>query len=59
MVDNNFVRRHDKYLVVDLLEPATKRCLKGVLCSFGVQHRYGRFLSSSDIPKPTELTKLA
>ena len=52
MVDGNFVRRHDKPLVVNLLKPAIKRCLKGVLCSFGVQYRHGMFLSS-------ELTKLA
>ena len=34
MVDSNFVRRHDKSSAVHLLEPAIKRCLKGVLCSF-------------------------
>ena len=39
MVDSNFVRRHDKSLVVHLLEPAIKRCLKGILCSFGVHYR--------------------
>ena len=58
MLDSNFVRRHDKSLVVHLLDPAIKRCSKGVLCSFGVQYRYGKFLSSY-ISKPTELTKLA
>ena len=58
-VDSNFVRRHDKSLVVHVLEPAIKGCLKGVLCSFGVRYRYGRFLFSSDISKSTELTKLA
>ena len=59
MVDSNVVRIHDKSLVVHLLEPAIKRCLKRVLCSFGVQYRYGWFLSSSGISKTTELTKLA
>ena len=29
MVDGILVRRHDKSLVVHLLEPAIKRCLKG------------------------------
>ena len=47
-VDSNFVRRHKNLY-----------CLKWVLCSFVVQYIYGRFLSSSDIFKPTELTKLA
>ena len=59
MVDSNFVTGHDKSLVVHLLEPVTKRCLKGFLCSFAVQYRYGRFLFSSHISKPTELTMLA
>ena len=59
MVDSKFVRRHDNYLVVHLMEPAIKRCLKQVLCSFRVRYRYGRLLSSSDISKSTELPKLA
>ena len=54
MVDSNFVIRYDNSLVVHLLEPAIKRCLIGVLYSFGVQYRCGRFLSSSDISKSTE-----
>ena len=58
-VDSNLVRKHNKSLVVHLLDPAIKRCLKGVLCSFGVQHRYGRLFSSSDISEPAELNKLA
>ena len=33
MVDSNFVRRHDKSLVVYLLELVIKRCLNGVLCA--------------------------
>ena len=31
------VSKHDSSFVVHLLEPAVKRCLNGVLCSFGVQ----------------------
>ena len=59
MVYSNFLRRHDKSLIVLLLEPAIKRCLKGVLCGFGFQYRNAKFSSSSDISKATELTKLA
>ena len=31
MLDSNFVRRHDKSLVVHLLDPAIKRCSKELL----------------------------
>ena len=49
MVDSNFLRRHDKSLVVHLLEPAMKRCLnmnidkqlKNV-CKFGIHKRTER-----------------
>ena len=38
-VVNTLVSRHDKSFVVHLLEPEIKRCLKGTLCSFGVQYK--------------------
>ena len=41
-MDDSFVKRHNESLVVHLLYPAIKRCLKGALCSFGVHYRHGR-----------------
>ena len=55
MVLSTLVRRHDRSFVVHLLEPAINRCLCGGLCSLGVQYRYGRFWSSSDISSPTDV----
>ena len=53
MVDSNVERRHDKSLVVHLLDPAIKQCLKGVLCSFGVQYRYmGGSFPPQTFPNP-------
>ena len=49
MVDSNFLRRHDKSLVVHLLEPAMKRCLNinidkqlKNICKFGIHKRTER-----------------
>ena len=55
MVLSTLVRRHDRSFVVHLLEPAINLCLYGDLCSLGVQYRYGRFWSSSDISNPTNV----
>ena len=57
MVLSSWVRRHDKSFVVHLLGPAINRCLYCDLCmrSLGVQHRYGRFWSSSDVSNPTDV----
>ena len=55
MVDSNFARRHDKSLVVHVLGPAIKRCLKGVLCSFGVPYRYRRFFPPQTFSNPQSM----
>ena len=55
MVLSTLVRRHDRSFVVHLLEPAINLCLYGDLCNLGVQYRYGRFWSSSDISNPTDV----
>ena len=39
MVVKILVSKHDSFFVVNLLEPAVKRCLNGVLCSLGVQYK--------------------
>ena len=58
IVLNSLVRRHDRSFVVHLLEPVINRCLYGDLCNLGVQYRYDRFWSSSDISNPTELVAI-
>ena len=55
MVLSSLVRRHDRYFVIHLLEPAINRCLYGDLCKLEVQYRYGRFSSTSDISNPADV----
>ena len=57
-VVNTLVSRHDKSFVVHLLDPAIKQCLTGTLRNFGVQYKWERFLSSSDISNPTDFINL-
>ena len=55
IVLSTLVMRHDRSFIVHLLEPAINQCLYGDLCNLGVQHRYGRFWSSSNISSPTDV----